>query len=241
MRRMNLRAFAFRTLRLLVLLALVHEMGTPAVAAASSGGGAFPRPFESYADAALGVGAKLIGRAHQEPFNLLATVLFLGAIIHTFLASRFMAIAHRYQHELEILGEGTGDAEAREAHGRVRDRLRFRAQLFHFMGEIEAVFGIWVVPLGLALVVWKGWPVMVAYVWGWGLSFMFIHFGLKAGLGILVANSLPFLVLRRRFALLAVGAVPVSAATNPAPLTVTLVHLFFIGWTVLTSHYPPLV
>ncbi len=36
-------------------------------------------------------------------------------------------------------------------------------QLFHFMGEIEAVFGIWVVPLGLALAVFKGWPVMVEY------------------------------------------------------------------------------
>src|SRR5262245_47996983 len=73
----------------------------------------FPRPIDSYADDALAVGAKLLNRIQQEPFNAVTTALFLAAIIHTFLAPRFMAIAHRYQHALE---EFDGD-ESHPEHG----------------------------------------------------------------------------------------------------------------------------
>jgi hypothetical protein len=123
----------------------------------------FPRAWDSYRHDASGVGAILVARVQQEPFNLLATVLFLGAILHTFLAPRLMAISHRYQHALEHYEGDEAHPEFGHAHAQLRDRLRFRAQLFHLLGEIEAVFGIWGVPLGLALVVFKGWPVMVDY------------------------------------------------------------------------------
>ena len=146
-----------------LLTALLFGWSVYGRAADASGNNVFPRPLASYHDAALGVGAKLLDRIHQDPFNLLATVLFLAAIIHTFMASRFMAISHLYQRDLKSLGEAQEDETAREAHNRLRDQLRFRAQLFHFMGEIEAVFGIWVVPLGIALAVFKGWSVMVDY------------------------------------------------------------------------------
>jgi hypothetical protein len=124
----------------------------------------FPRALDAYRDEGLGVGAKLVARAREEPFNLLATALFLGAILHTFLAPRFMAIAHRYQHALEEFDGDELHPQLGGAHSRRLDRLQFRAQFFHFMGEIEAVFGIWVVPLGVALVGFKGWPVMVDYL-----------------------------------------------------------------------------
>jgi hypothetical protein len=45
-----------------------------------------------------------------------------------------------------------------------QDALQFRAQLFHFMGEVEAVFGIWPIPLFLAIIFMKGWPTLVAYI-----------------------------------------------------------------------------
>jgi len=345
-----------RVFRILVMLVLLHVVMPHMMAAASAGSGEFPRSLDSYGDAAQSVSAKLIGRVRQDPFNLLATGLFLGAIIHTFLASRFMAVAHRYEHELDALGEGDSDARSRAAY----DRLRFRAQLFHFMGEIEAVFGIWVVPLGIALAVFKGWPVMIDYfahtsyaepvfvvvvmaiaasrpilsmaeiclarvaalggstpaawwfsiltvgpllgsfitepaamticalllsrrfyelkpdpvlqyatlgllfvnisvggtlthfaappvvmvasTWGWNTSFMAMHFGWKAVVGIFVTNVLHYLFFRRRFALLAAGAPPAAVSTVASPpVVITLVHLLFIVWTVLTSHYPPLV
>jgi hypothetical protein len=349
-----------RAASLFVLLALILGLAPHALAAAAPATATvFPRPLDTYGDAALSVGAKLLDRARQDPFNLLATALFLGAIIHTFLASRFMAIAHRHQHELEILGEANGDEEAYEAHERLRDRLHFRAQLFHFMGEIEAVFGIWVVPLGIALAIFKGWSVMVDYIahtsyaepvfvvvvmaiassrpvlalaeaclarvaalggstpaawwlsiltvgpllgsfitepaamticalllarrfyelkpdpvlqyatlgllfvnisvggtlthfaappvvmvahaWSWSLGYMFMHFGWKAVVGILVANAVHFLVLRPRFQRLEVAPASASPTAGSAPPVITVVHLLFIVWTVLTSHYPPLV
>ncbi len=34
--------------------------------------------------------------------------------------------------------------------------MSFAAQLLHFLGEIEAIFGIWAVVLGIALVAFKG-------------------------------------------------------------------------------------
>ena len=123
----------------------------------------YPRPIDSYGDAALSVGGQMLSRLQEEPFNLFATLLFFGAILHTFLAPRFMAISHRYAHAYEELEGDEDHPELGEAHGRRRDRLRFRAQLFHFLGEIEAVFGIWAIPLGIGLVVAKGWPVMVDY------------------------------------------------------------------------------
>lgn len=32
------------------------------------------------------------------------------------------------------------------------------------MGEVEAVFGIWLVPLFISIVLMKGWPTLVGYI-----------------------------------------------------------------------------
>ena len=42
--------------------------------------------------------------------------------------------------------------------------------MFHFLGEVEAIFGIWVVPLMIVLAAFKGWPIARDYV-GHGLNF----------------------------------------------------------------------
>jgi hypothetical protein len=53
----------------------------------------FSETVEEYHDEQIpGVIAKLVQRIQAEPFNLVGTLIFLGAIIHTFLASRFMLI-----------------------------------------------------------------------------------------------------------------------------------------------------
>ena len=75
-------------------------------------------------------------RAIADPINLVATLLFLGAIMHTFASVHFMKLAHKYEHE--------NDAKAK-ADKRVfvdgKDPVSFKATLFHFLGEIEAIFG----------------------------------------------------------------------------------------------------
>ena len=109
-----------------------------------------------------GWGAKLWHRAVSEPFNAVATLIFFGAILHTFLAGKFLLVARRYHHELHTLEAAGGERD--RAWVWQRDRLQFRAQMFHFLGEVEAVFGIWGVPLALAITVFKGWGTMVQYV-----------------------------------------------------------------------------
>lgn len=113
----------------------------------------FPRPVGSYGDEAVtNLGEKLLGRIQADPFNLVATVLFILAITHTFLASKFMKIAHRYE---RLWKESSNGAE--------RDRLRFRSTLFHFLGEVEAVFGLWAIPLAAAIAGFYGWSTMIGY------------------------------------------------------------------------------
>lgn len=120
----------------------------------------FPPPISSYQDDATpGLFAKLAGRVAEQPFNLIATVIFLLAICHTFLASKFLHKAHEWEHQLDSLDPSSHDP----AVLRQRDRLRFRSTLFHFLGEVEAVFGIWLIPLGIAIVAFKGWHTMVYY------------------------------------------------------------------------------
>src|SRR4051812_29410889 len=60
----------------------------------------FPRPLSTYASQpGESLWDMLQSRARAEPFNLLATGLFLLAITHTFVASRFTRVAHRFEVE----------------------------------------------------------------------------------------------------------------------------------------------
>ena len=68
------------TLMVLALSATSGLAETPA-----QQGDSFPRPLESYEDAD-GIWSTLRVRASAEPFNLVATLIFLLAIVHTFLA-----------------------------------------------------------------------------------------------------------------------------------------------------------
>lgn len=117
---------------------------------------AFPPPLESYNDSDLGsISAILIDRIKQEPFNLIATLIFLCAIIHTFLASKFMNISHRLKHEHE---EKIKRGDAR------RDSMSVSANALHFFGEVEVVFGLWAAVLFAAITFSFGWPTLVGYV-----------------------------------------------------------------------------
>jgi hypothetical protein len=110
--------------------------------------GAYPPPSPS------GLFGTLSERAAADPFNLVATGIFLLAIIHTFLAPKFAAAAHRVQHDHE--------ARARAA-GRTPTPSML-AEVLHFFGEVEVVFGLWAVVLLVAITVEKGWDVATHYM-----------------------------------------------------------------------------
>jgi hypothetical protein len=325
----------------------------------------FPLPLDQYGDAGMtGVLEIIRHRAAREPFNVIATLIFFLAIIHTFLAPKFLKVSHRWRDEHKAkLSEDGGTAPAMRKAG-VKD-VSVKAEIMHFFGEIEAIFGIWVVPLLIAIALSRGWhaaeyyvshsvnftepmfvvvvmtiastrpvlrfaewfmslaaalggrkpaawwlsiltlgpllgsfitepaamticalllarqfydcepsrkfryatlgllfvnisvggtlthfaapPVlMVAARWNWDTAHMFTHFGWKAAIGIVLANLFYFALFRREFRTL---RIPVpenekptnwSDRTDPVPAGITVVHLFFLGWTVFTAHYPSL-
>lgn len=97
-------------------------------------------------------------------FNWLATILFGLAILHTFVASQFMRLAHRFEREhregLVARGMAANQAEAAGTQAEVS----FKAEIFHFLGEIEVVFGLWVVPLLVGMTYFHGWEASVNHL-----------------------------------------------------------------------------
>jgi hypothetical protein len=115
----------------------------------------FPPNLESYGDAGLPILERLSLRIEADPFNLVGTLIFLLAVTHTFLCSKFAAAAHRLEHQHELKRE----------RGEVpRTSVSHRARLMHFLGEVEVVFGVWAVLLLFAVVVVFNWPTAVDYV-----------------------------------------------------------------------------
>ncbi len=83
--------------------------------------------------------------------------------------------------------------------------------------------------------------VMVAQRWGWDLGHMLTNFGWKAAVGIGVVNAAYFFAFRRELTALAPDSATDEQDGGAIPWRVTAVHLGFIAWTVVMSHYPPLV
>jgi hypothetical protein len=188
----------------------------------------FPTPLESYADAQVqGVGAKLLGRIQADPFNLVATLIFFAAIVHTFLAAKFRAVSHRFEVECERMTAGGGAADLRHL-----DRKKFLSVVFHFLGEVEAVFGIWLIPLGLAILVMKGSGVASHYLSGVNFTEPIFVVVIMA-----IASSRPILQFAEGslkkfadfgggspaawwFAILTIGPLLGSFITEPAAMTI---------------------
>lgn len=331
-------------------------------AAAAEGGPAFeghqqfshfPKPLSLYEHAEdASAWAMIKERVAQEPFNLAATVIFVLAVLHTFVAGVFREWAHRLE------------KEHLKTHGKDTQRVSFWAVTLHFFGEVEAVFGLWIMALAGAALYFHGWtdlknyvghdvnfteplfvivimaiassrPVvkfaemcigrvaalgkstpaawwlailtvgplmgslitepaamtlaalllsrrlyslapskalaygtlgllfvnvsvggtlthfaappilMVAAPWKWDSAIVFGNIGWKMVAAIAVNNAAYFLFFRKELRKLADAdavARPFERKEKdePVPVEVTLVHLFFLGWTVFTNHYPAL-
>ena len=96
----------------------------------------------------------LQARIELDPFNAIATAIFLMAVLHTFFAGSFRDAAHRVQHRRNEEMRAAGQAP----------RPSVKAEALHFLGEIEVVFGLWALPLLGAIVLTHGWDVATHYV-----------------------------------------------------------------------------
>lgn len=135
--------------RAAALLVLLVSLGTARALASPTANGsapAFPPALASYTgEEGLGLVDVLVSRARAEPLNAIATGIFLLALLHTFLAPRFLALSHRLQ-------------------AKKGEELSFRAEILHFFGEVEAVFGIWALPLVGVITFSKGWKTTEAFL-----------------------------------------------------------------------------
>jgi hypothetical protein len=83
---------------------------------------------------------------------------------------------------------------------------------------------------------------MVARPWGWDTAYMVQHIGLRALFAIMVSTMAFFAFFRTELIALnhrAVADVPVEEESRlPVPAWITMVHVAFVLWTVVHSHYP---
>ncbi len=111
----------------------------------------FPRALSDYdAPGSTGIWAVIHARAIAEPFNIVATLIFLLAVIHTFFGPKLLHWSHVVQ-------------ERHRARGGGKEDVSFAGQILHFLGEVEAVFGIWAVVLAGAIIWAKGLSPAIHY------------------------------------------------------------------------------
>jgi Putative Na+/H+ antiporter len=344
-----------------------YEPHYPKLADGSTQYASFPLPPEKYPPVEGGLWETLKSRAEADPFNVAATVIFLLAIIHTFASGYFIKLAHKFEHRHDEALKKRGIRDAEHPNG--VPEVSFLGTVFHFLGEIEAVFGLWVIVLAGAAIYYHSWldfelylsedrafvepvfvvvimaiaasrpvlrfaeslmsvaaslgkgtpgawwlsvliiapvlgsfitepaamtigalllakkffrhdpparlayatlgllfvnisiggtltnfaapPVlMVASVWDWSTPFMFLHFGWKAMIAIILSCIVYFVCFRKELSRVGsmasggnIGADGNNAGPErdtPVPFWVTFVHLAFLGWTVYTAHFPVL-
>lgn len=320
----------------------------------------FPIPLDGYTQVTADAGMYEVikQRAAEEPFNVVVTVIFALAVMHTFMTARIRHWSHvveeRHAARLKKRIRPTDNDEDERP-----DEVSFWGQTLHFLGEVEAVFGIWALVLFTAITwekgletaihyiaedvnfneaifvviimtlastrpvlklaerclkcfaqIGKGTPVawwlsilivapllgsfitepaamtiaalllasqfyalkpstrlkygtigllfvnisiggtlthfaappvlMVAGSWGWDMSYMLTHFGLKAVVGILLATGAYFLIFKKELFALKAEASTRKRAEEPVPVWVTTVHIIFLAFTVWMAHYPVL-
>jgi hypothetical protein len=187
----------------------------------------FPLPLDSYRDQQIpSLFGKLIGRIEQEPLNLVATAIFLAAIIHTFLATKFRQIGYHYQQAYQAIEHLLHHPPDLPEPGRSHEKLIFRAQLFYFMGEVEAVFGIWLIPLFVAIIAFHGWSTMVDYVGNVNVADAIFVVVIMA-----MASSLPII----RFAETAIAKVSAIGRWTPASWWLAILTLGPLLGSVITG------
>ncbi len=125
---------------------------------------AFPIALNKYNDGHIeGVMNVLKHRIQQEPLNLVVTIIFFCAIIHTFCVGFFRRKAEKLEQEYTRLNKLNGKPP-KNYNGDVVDNVSFTAEFFYLLGEIEIIFGLWVIPVFWIIAYKYGWNISVSYI-----------------------------------------------------------------------------
>ena len=121
-------------------------------------------PTEVNAEGEISILATLSARIKEDPFNLVATIIFILAICHTFAAGIFNKMAHKAEVEHRKRIEEEGRTACAKPHEDAQDDVSFKASALHFLGEVEAIFGIWIIALMGAAIGFYSWEDFKLYV-----------------------------------------------------------------------------
>jgi hypothetical protein len=202
----------------------------------SSGQLSFPPALDSYNDSHLtSLKEILANHIATEPLNLYASLIFLCAILHTFMAGKFTAIAHeitKKHHEKNSNNRNKGKYK-----GDVVETVSFTAVFFHFLGEVEVVFGLWVLPLFWLIAYYHGIHSSVDYMSSVNFTepmFVVIIMTLAATRPIMQLAEKTLKVVAKIgkesnaawwFTILTVGPILGSFITEPAAMTISALIL----------------
>lgn len=166
---------------------------------------------------------KLQYRISIQPFNLVAFILFCCTLLHIFFAPTFTRLSHALKRRNEEQGVVPADS--------------FWVEILGFMGEVEVIFGLWVIPLMLAMTFMYDWKVAIDYLNG-------IHYAepLFVFVIMVLASTQPIITLAEDllrylavlggktvkawwFSILTLGPLLGSFITEPAAMTIAAILL----------------
>lgn len=116
----------------------------------------FPLPESAYSDSPDANLLELLkGRLLTEPFNAVTAIVFFLAIAHSLSVNYFTKKAHEFESKHESLqSESNMDKSPKS----------MISTIFHFLGEVEVVFGLWSIVLGITCAIYYDWNTFVEYV-----------------------------------------------------------------------------
>jgi hypothetical protein len=180
--------------------------------------------LDAYQDSqTVNVKDQLLHRIHAQPFNLISFIIFGCAIIHTFCTHYFTALSQKLRNRNILQKKHPVDS--------------FGVELLHFMGEVEVVFGIWVVPLLIMMTYAYDWQTATHYMEGLNyLEPMFVVVIMA------LASTKPIIKLAEAcmklfakfggesvqawwWAILTIGPISGSFITEPGAMTITALLL----------------
>ncbi len=155
---------------LAILLLIIMGAWAPIILIASGPGQSaeltYPHALNVYQDSHLeSVPAILLHRIKADPLNLIVTICFLAAIIHTFCVGWFRRKAEKWEREYAEFQRKNGGKPV-NYNGDVVENVSFGAEIFYLLGEVEIVFGLWVIPVFWAITFKYGWHNSTGYISG---------------------------------------------------------------------------
>lgn len=151
---------------LFLLFFLTFFLCTPfsSLEASSESSFEFPRATKDYHDSHLyDICSVLHNRIDKEPFNLAASAIFLFAIIHTLCGNMIKKFSKclEERHTEKVASQFVDEEESLEHEAPL---VSFAAEIIYFLGEIEVIFGIWVIPLAICITLFFSWDTAVQYI-----------------------------------------------------------------------------